>query len=40
MPEPSPPVEVFWRGFAEATGVDAPYEAWGFGSARPSSPRS
>ena len=41
MPAPSPAVEAFWRGFAEATGVDAPYEAWGFGSDdTPSSPRS
>ena len=32
MPAPSPAVEALWHGFAEATGVDAPYEAWGFGS--------
>lgn len=26
-------VEAFWRSFADATGVDAPYEAWAFGGA-------
>lgn len=31
MPVPSLAVEAFWRGFAEATGVDSPYEAWAFG---------
>ena len=29
--DPSPAVEAFWRSFADATGVDAPYEAWAFG---------
>jgi uncharacterized protein YhfF len=24
-------LEVFWKGFVEATGVDGPYEAWAFG---------
>jgi uncharacterized protein YhfF len=28
---PAPAVDAFWRAFAEATGVDAPYEAWAFG---------
>ena len=28
---PSPSVEEFWRTFADATGVDARYEAWAFG---------
>lgn len=27
----APAVETFWRAFASATGVDAPYEAWAFG---------
>ena len=27
----SPAVEAFWRSFADATGVDAPYAAWAFG---------
>jgi uncharacterized protein YhfF len=31
VPAPDSAVEAFWRGFAEATGVDAPYEAWAFG---------
>ena len=26
-------VEAFWGSFADATGVDAPYEAWAFGGA-------
>jgi uncharacterized protein YhfF len=26
-----PAIEAFWRSFADATGVDAPYEAWAFG---------
>jgi uncharacterized protein YhfF len=24
-------VQVFWRAYADATGIDAPYEAWAFG---------
>ena len=31
MGAPRPAVEAFWRSFADATGVDAPYEAWAFG---------
>lgn len=31
MDEPSPAAEAFWRSFADATGVDAPYAAWAFG---------
>jgi uncharacterized protein len=31
MSSPGPEVEAFWRAFAEATGVEAPYEAWAFG---------
>jgi uncharacterized protein len=31
MAEPIAAVEAFWRGFADATGVEAPYEAWAFG---------
>lgn len=27
-----PAVEAFWRSFAEATGIDEPYTAWGFGN--------
>lgn len=26
-----PAISAFWRAFADATGVDAPYEAWAFG---------
>jgi len=29
--ERGPAIEAFWRSFADATGVDAPYEAWAFG---------
>ena len=31
MSAPSPAVEAFWREFAEASGVEASYEAWAFG---------
>lgn len=24
-------VQAFWRAYADATGIDVPYEAWGFG---------
>ena len=27
----APAVDAFWRAFADATGVEAPYEAWAFG---------
>jgi hypothetical protein len=28
---PDPAVEAFWRAFTDATGVEAPYDAWAFG---------
>ena len=31
MSSPDPAVEAFWRAFADATGVEAPYDAWAFG---------
>jgi uncharacterized protein YhfF len=31
MSAPGPAVEAFWCAFAEASGVEAPYEAWAFG---------
>lgn len=33
MSASSPAVEAFWRSFADASGIDAPYEAWAFGGA-------
>ena len=31
MSSPGPDVEAFWRAFADATGVEALFEAWAFG---------